>query len=59
VLVLLVPFAAGYPLMTIAYLFASVRAFVYAGRTMRPMKVGMIEIAGVVFFLAFSVLFLN
>jgi hypothetical protein len=58
-LVLLVPLAVGYPLMAIAYLFASIRAFVYAGKAMRPMKVGMIEIIGVVLFLVFSVVFLN
>ncbi|MGD0035040.1 YwiC-like family protein [Paenibacillus illinoisensis] len=57
IILLIIPVIAGYPWMSLAYIYSAVRAFVYAGRTLRPMKVGMIEIAGAVQFLIWFTLF--
>jgi len=43
--------------MTVPYAFSAVRTFIYAGRTMRPIRAGMIEIAGAAQFLLLSVYF--
>ncbi|WEK56010.1 MAG: YwiC-like family protein [Candidatus Cohnella colombiensis] len=59
IVMLIVPFVAGYPLMALAYAFAIVRALLLAGKSIRPMKVGIIEIVGVVLFLIFSVVALS
>jgi hypothetical protein len=49
------PWAIGFPLMTVAYVLSAVRAFVFAGKTMRPMKAGMIEIASTLQFVLISI----
>lgn len=56
VLLLIVPWIVGLPWLTLAYLLATLRAFRYAGKQMRPMKVGIIEIVSSVFFLIVSML---
>lgn len=55
VLALALPWAIGYPLMTIPFAFPALRAFVYADKTMRPAKVGILEIAGALQFLLLTV----
>jgi len=39
-------FATGFPWMSAAYVISAARAFALAGRQMKPMKVGIIEIVG-------------
>ncbi|WP_094700077.1 YwiC-like family protein [Brevibacillus laterosporus] len=58
-LLLFVPWITGFPWMTIAYIFSTVRAFVYAGKAMRPWKAGIIEIIGAVQFLILSSSFIS
>ncbi|MGG3871006.1 YwiC-like family protein [Brevibacillus laterosporus] len=53
-LLLVIPWLIGFPWMTIAYVYSTVRAFVYAGKAMRPWKAGIIEIIGAVQFLILS-----
>lgn len=55
-LLLLIPWGIGYPYLTFAYVFPAARAVALAGRSMRPMKVGILEIAGAVQFLLLAVL---
>ena len=52
----LIPAAVGYPWMGLAYVYSAARAFRYAGQTLRPMKVGIIEIIGAVQFLLWFML---
>jgi len=56
IVLLLIPVAIGYPWMALAYVFPAVRAFVYAGKPLRPMKTGIIEIIGSVLFVACALL---
>lgn len=56
VLLLFIPWVLGNPWMGLAYLFAAVRALVLAGKVVRPMKVGIIEIIGAVQFLILTVI---
>ena len=56
---LAVPWAAGYPWLTLAYVFPAVRAFAYAGASLRPWKAGIIEIAGALQFLLISALLIR
>ncbi|WP_232695870.1 YwiC-like family protein [Brevibacillus daliensis] len=58
ILILLVPFAVGYPWMALAYLFSTIRAFVYGGKLIPPIKIGIIEIIGSVLFLLVSIIIL-
>ncbi|WP_027084646.1 YwiC-like family protein [Cohnella panacarvi] len=58
-IVLAVPWAIGLPWLTLPFVFSAVRAFVYGGKAMRPMKVGIIEIVGSVQFLALSALLIE
>lgn len=55
-LLLIVPWVVGLPWLTLAYLLATLRAFRYAGKQMRPMKVGITEIVSSVFFLLVSMI---
>ncbi|WP_391573567.1 YwiC-like family protein [Cohnella sp.] len=55
-LALIVPLALGSPFMTIPFVFPAVRAFAYAGKAMRPAKVGIMEIVGALQFLILTVL---
>ncbi|THF76073.1 YwiC-like family protein [Cohnella fermenti] len=57
-LLLALPLALGYPWMSAAYLFSAARAFSLAGKLVRPMKVGIIEIAGSVQFVLLAVFLL-
>lgn len=59
VLLLIVPWAIGFPWLTLPFVFAAVRAFIYGGKAMRPMKVGIIEIVGSVQFLVLAALFIE
>lgn len=56
ILIIIIPIVIGNPWMSLAYVYSAVRTFIYAGRTLRPMKVGMIEIIGAVQFLLWSIL---
>lgn len=51
-----VPLALGYPNLAFAFLFPLARALALAGRAMRPMTIGMIEIGGAAQFLILAVL---
>lgn len=54
----LLPFAlwaAGHPWMFFAYIYSIARTFAFAGKPMRPWKVGIIEIVGAMQFLVLSV----
>ena len=59
VLVLLIPFVMGLPWMSIAYVFSAGRTFLFAGKILRPWKVGIIEIIGSLQFLILSILLLH
>lgn len=54
-LLLIVPWAVGYPWLIIPYIFSTVRTFAFAGKSLRPWKVGIIEIVGALQFLLLSV----
>jgi hypothetical protein len=43
------------PWFVLAYLYSAIRAFVWGGKTLRPMKVGIIEIIGSLLFLVLSI----
>ncbi|MNJ53138.1 hypothetical protein D3C77_485180 [compost metagenome] len=58
VLLLLIPPLLGWPWMAIAYLFPLIRTFIFAGKTLRPMKVGIIEIIGSVQYVLLAVMLL-
>jgi hypothetical protein len=53
---LIIPWIVGAPWMMLSYIFAVVRTFAFAGKKMRPMIVGIIEIIGAIFFLLVSVI---
>ncbi|MUG45985.1 YwiC-like family protein [Paenibacillus woosongensis] len=55
VLLLIIPWLLGLPWMTIAYLFPLARTIAYAGKTLRPMKVGIIEIISSVQYLLLTI----
>jgi len=57
-LLLVVPWAVGYPLLTVSYLFSAARTFAFAGKSLRPWKVGIIEIVGAVQFLLLAAYFI-
>jgi Ni,Fe-hydrogenase I cytochrome b subunit len=54
-----IPLVIGFPYMAAAFVFSSVRAFVFAGKQIRPMKVGIIEIVGSVLFVLLSVIMIQ
>ncbi|WP_410511028.1 hypothetical protein PaeBR_12980 [Paenibacillus sp. BR2-3] len=56
---LLLPFVVGQPWMVVAFVFSAGRTFVYAGKVMRPWKVGIIEIVGAVQFLLLSIMVIH
>ncbi|WP_311280259.1 YwiC-like family protein [Paenibacillus sp. RRE4] len=56
VILLFIPAIVGYPWMGLAFVYSAARAFRYAGQTLRPMKVGFIEIIGAVQFLLWFIL---
>lgn len=58
-LLLLVPWVIGYADLTVVLLFPLGRTIVFAGRTLRPMKVGIIEIIGSVLFGLLTTLLMN
>jgi hypothetical protein len=49
-----IPIVIGFPYVAAAFLFSSIRTFMFAGKQMRPMKVGIIEIVGSVVFAILS-----
>ncbi|MGG4554368.1 YwiC-like family protein [Paenibacillus humicus] len=55
ILLLIIPWLLGLPWMMIAYLFPLVRTIAYAGKTLRPMKVGIIEIISSVQYLLLTI----
>lgn len=52
----LIPILIGFPWMWVPYLFSTVRTFMFSGKKLRPMFVGIIEIVGVVQFLILTLL---
>ncbi|MHA0855423.1 YwiC-like family protein [Paenibacillus sp. CMAA1364] len=56
VILMIAPWLVGMPWMMLSYACALVRSFVYGGKQMRPMKVGIIEIVSVLFFLIVAVI---
>ena len=59
VILLVIPWIVGIPWMMLSYTLALIRSFVYGGKQMRPMKVGIIEIVSVIFFLIVSVIVIS
>ncbi|MNJ39084.1 hypothetical protein D3C77_339480 [compost metagenome] len=57
-LLLIAPWLLGLPWMMVAYLFALFRTFAFAGKVIRPMKVGIIEIIGSVQYLLCAIIFM-
>lgn len=55
ILLLIIPWIVGYPLIILSYLYPASRAFIFVGKSLRPWKVGVIEIVGTVQFLLISV----
>lgn len=53
-LILIVPWAIGYPWMTLPFAFPLLRTLLFAGKPMRPMKAGILEIIGSVQFIVVS-----
>lgn len=54
VLILIVPILLGQPWMILPFIFPLIRTFLFSGKTMRPMKVGIMEIIGAVQFIIIS-----
>lgn len=54
VLIMVVPWACGYPWMTLPFVFPLIRTLLFAGKSMRPMKAGILEIMGSVQFIVMS-----
>ncbi|WP_211748688.1 YwiC-like family protein [Paenibacillus sp. Marseille-Q4541] len=54
ILILIVPILLGQPWMILPYVFPLIRTFLFSGTTMRPMKVGIMEIIGAVQFIIIS-----
>ncbi|WP_127580055.1 YwiC-like family protein [Paenibacillus koleovorans] len=58
-LLLVIPWAVGYPTLIFAYIFSAARAFFFAGKPLRPWKAGILEIVGVLQFLILSAYFIR
>jgi hypothetical protein len=58
VLLLVLPWVAGYPWMIAAYGFSALKAWIYTGKALRPWKVGVMEIVGSILFLVASIMIL-
>ena len=54
VLIMVVPWGLGYPWMMLPFVFPLIRTFLFAGKQMRPMKAGILEIIGSVQFMVVS-----
>lgn len=54
VLILLVPWILGQPWMILPFLYPLIRTFLFSGKSMRPMKAGIIEIIGTLQFIIIS-----
>ncbi len=54
-ILLVIPWLIGYPWMTIPYVLSAVRAFLFAGKPLRPSQAGILEIACVLQFLLLSI----
>lgn len=54
VLILIIPILLGQPWMILPFIFPLIRTFLFSGKTMRPMKVGIMEIIGAVQFIIIS-----
>ncbi|MFD0618469.1 YwiC-like family protein [Paenibacillus sp. GCM10027629] len=54
VLMLFVPWVCGYPWMTLPFVFPLIRTLLFAGKQVRPMKAGILEIIGAVQFIVIS-----
>jgi hypothetical protein len=54
VLILFVPWACGYPWMMLPFVFPLIRTILFAGKQIRPMKAGILEIVGSVQFIVVS-----
>ncbi|WIV20286.1 YwiC-like family protein [Paenibacillus polygoni] len=54
ILILFIPFILGQPWMVLPYIFPLVRAFLYAGKSMKPMKAGILEVIGALQFIIIS-----
>ena len=57
-LLLIIPWVVGYPILIFPYIFSAARTFTYAGKLLRPWKVGIIEIVGALQFFLLSVYFM-
>ncbi|MNN99088.1 hypothetical protein D3C81_2186480 [compost metagenome] len=51
---MVVPWVLGYPWMLLPFVFPLIRTFLFAGKPMRPMKAGILEIVGSVQFIVVS-----
>lgn len=56
ILALVVPFLLGRPWLALAFVFPALRTFIFAGKKMKPMKVGILEIAGSLQFLILTII---
>lgn len=54
VLILIIPWLVGHLWMTLPFVFPLVRTFLFAGKQMKPMKAGIMEIVGAVQFIVIS-----
>lgn len=54
ILILFIPFILGQPWMVLPFIFPLVRAFLYAGKSMKPMKAGILEVIGALQFIIIS-----
>lgn len=54
IVILIVPILLGQPWMILPFIFPLIRTFLFSGKTMRPMKVGIMEIIGAVQFIIIS-----
>ncbi|MNJ34160.1 hypothetical protein D3C77_288600 [compost metagenome] len=58
VMTLIVPFLMGWPWLAFAFVFPAVRTCIFAGKKMKPMKVGILEIVGSLQFLVLTIVVL-
>jgi hypothetical protein len=59
IVLLVIPWTMGYPLMIFSYVYSVVRAYLLVGKQIRPWKVGIIEIVSTVQFLLLAVYFIR
>lgn len=54
IFILIIPFLLGQPWMTLPFIFPLVRTYLFSGKTIKPMKAGILEVIGALQFIIIS-----